>query len=670
LKTESRRCNRGNEEPVLLGLDADKGNPQQARLIDTVDAFVSQLRWPGSQASRLTVLDSHFALGQRFLAAWLSWQSQAEPHAHLDFIALEAAPLKCDDLAALQAGLPYPQWAPLAKQLQAQWPILTSNLHLLTFEQGRVRLLLALGPAQACLRELTASVNTFVIDADFDARGCKALARLAAPSAALLVAHNSAKAAPLQAALRSAGFVVQSAQVGEAPFTLGRYQPSFIPGLAPGRVQAHRAAWGHAQQHAVIVGAGLAGCATALALSRQGWRCTVIDRHSGPAQATSGNAAGLFHGVVHGHDGTHARWGRAAALYAARWIQDALSEQAAPAGGHGMGEMRGLLRLQLEGQTVRTMRATLAQLGLPEGYVQALEASQASRLSGLSLAHAAWFYPQGGWIQPGPLCQHWLEASQAVFLGNTPVESIAQEAGLWQAMDSQGKTIAQAPVLVLANAHDALPLLHPWMQSADWTVEAVRGQISQLPLVIADALGLRAPQLPLAGAGYLLPRTAQGLLFGATSQRGDTDASVRATDHHVNLSQLEKLYGQALPAALWSLPQWQGRTGWRCMTKDRLPIVGAVPDPDMINARTHQPRLIPRIPGLHVCMGLGSRGITWAPLLAEVVASSITGAAMPLECSLLDALDPARFGARAVRQLSEAPDSSACPVSAASAEPS
>jgi tRNA 5-methylaminomethyl-2-thiouridine biosynthesis bifunctional protein len=47
---------------------------------------------------------------------------------------------------------------------------------------------------------------------------------------------------------------------------------------------------------------------------------------------------------------------------------------------------------------------------------------------------------------------------------------------------------------------------------------------------------------------------------------------------------------------------------------------------------------------------LGSRGIAWSALGAQVLSSCISGAPVPLEASLLDAIDPARFQARAARR--------------------
>jgi tRNA 5-methylaminomethyl-2-thiouridine biosynthesis bifunctional protein len=62
--------------------------------------------------------------------------------------------------------------------------------------------------------------------------------------------------------------------------------------------------------------------------------------------------------------------------------------------------------------------------------------------------------------------------------------------------------------------------------------------------------------------------------------------------------------------------------------------------------RADQVRLLPRLPGLALCLGLGSRGIGWAALLGRVVAARLEGAPVPLEADLLDALDPARFRVR------------------------
>ena len=59
---------------------------------------------------------------------------------------------------------------------------------------------------------------------------------------------------------------------------------------------------------------------------------------------------------------------------------------------------------------------------------------------------------------------------------------------------------------------------------------------------------------------------------------------------------------------------------------------------------------LPRQPGLWCAQGYGARGITWAALMAELLASRLEGAPLPLERDLVDALDPGRFLLRGARR--------------------
>ena len=56
-----------------------------------------------------------------------------------------------------------------------------------------------------------------------------------------------------------------------------------------------------------------------------------------------------------------------------------------------------------------------------------------------------------------------------------------------------------------------------------------------------------------------------------------------------------------------------------------------------------------RLPGLAVCAGMGSRGLTLAALLAETLVAQIEGTPLPIETDLADALDPARVALRRLR---------------------
>ncbi len=536
---------------------------------------------------------------------------------------------------------------PLAEALAAQWPACTRNLHRLGFDGARVHLLLAVGEASGLLAELRACVDDFRVDeltlsghAQRDLRWlCKGLARLAAADAQLSAPP------PLQAlrpALASAGFVLDATpgpkagaapgpKAGAAPGAIhARYRPAFTPrqrGDAPQHATA-------VEPHALIVGAGLAGCAAAAALAEQGWRSTLIDGAAAPAAQASGNPAGLFHGSVNPQDGTHARFNRAAALQARRTVQHALDA------GLAQGSAQGLLRVDTRGKTLAQMQAELSLLQLPPDYVQALDAAQASALGALPLAHAAWFFPGGGWVQPAALARTSLHRAGAAaeFRGRLRVASLRRAGAHWQLLDDAGGVIAAASTVVLANACDALRLLH----TAHWPVHAVRGQISLCPPAL-----LRLPRIPVAGDGYVLPSVGGQAVFGASSQHDDDDAAVRDADHAFNLQRLARLAPQPLPAPA----QLQGRVGWRCVAHDRLPLVGAVPDESAAaGLRLDRLDAVPRRPGLYLLGALGSRGITWSELAAQLLAAQITGAPLPLEAALVNALDPARFVLRAQRR--------------------
>jgi tRNA 5-methylaminomethyl-2-thiouridine biosynthesis bifunctional protein len=65
--------------------------------------------------------------------------------------------------------------------------------------------------------------------------------------------------------------------------------------------------------------------------------------------------------------------------------------------------------------------------------------------------------------------------------------------------------------------------------------------------------------------------------------------------------------------------------------------------------RKDQARTVAREPGLCVLGALGSRGLTWAALLAQVLVAWVEGLPMPVEADLLDAVDPTRWQVRAFR---------------------
>ena len=202
-------------------------------------------RWQGRE--RFVVLETGFGLGNNFLATWDAWRRSEQRCRQLHFISIEQRPLTRDDLRAVQRDA---SLADLASRLADAWPPLTPNLHRLSFDDGRVELLLALGDVAAWLPELVAQVDAFYLDGFapaknpqmWQARIYKAMARLAAPGA---TAATWTAARSVRDGLVSAGFDVTraSGRGGKRDITLATYTPALYSIANPRRRRQRRATW-------------------------------------------------------------------------------------------------------------------------------------------------------------------------------------------------------------------------------------------------------------------------------------------------------------------------------------------------------------------------------------------------------------------------------------------
>jgi tRNA 5-methylaminomethyl-2-thiouridine biosynthesis bifunctional protein len=86
-----------------------------------------------------------------------------------------------------------------------------------------------------------------------------------------------------------------------------------------------------------------------------------------------------------------------------------------------------------------------------------------------------------------------------------------------------------------------------------------------------------------------------------------------------------------------------------------MPLIGRPPDAGALRARpsprsVRRAQELPRLEGLYGAFGYASRGLTWAALGGELIASQMEGEPLPIEGDLADAVDPARFALRRARR--------------------
>ncbi len=596
---------------------ASQGGPAQARHVFLGGNDLPQ-RWQGRE--RFVILETGFGLGLNFLATWQAWRQDPQGCRRLHFLSFEKHPLTAHDLALAQRA--WPEFAELAAALQAQWPPLTPGIHRRHFAGGRVVLTLVFGDATTQLRAVDAAVDAFFLDGFSPAKNpelwtpalCQALARLAAPGATLA---TWSVAGQLRQALVDAEF-----DVDKHPGFAGKRQ------MLRGRFRSRRPDRHPlpAERRAVIIGAGIAGCASAYALARAGWQVTVLEAGPGPAGGASSNLAGVLRPLPSADDNRLSRLTRAGYLATRALLQALPDARWSPCG---------VFHLGRDTAHENQQKKAVDRLAWPSELLRYVSQDEASALIGHPVAHGDWFFPQGGWVQPPALCRAALAAfpERIVFRAQCAVDRIERTEDGWRLVAANGDELASAPVVVLA-AGAAAPR---FAQFAGIPQKAARGQVSHLP---GGGHGLRHV---VCKHGYAMPEIDGKRLIGATLQVGDDDPQPRDADHAENLERLQR----SLPglAAGLTPAMLQGRVAFRPMSPDRLPIVGALPDLAALASSRSQPRLaaLPRWPGLWCMQGFGARGIVWSALMAELLVSRMEGAPLPIENDLADAVDPGRF---------------------------
>ncbi len=588
-------------------------------------------RW--ANADCFSIVETGFGLGLNFLATWDTWRQDAQRCERLHFVSIERHPFAVGDLAVLHARTA--EFAAPSAGLRAAWPALVPGMHRLHFDDGRVTLTLVFADVTEALRQLRLRADAFYLDGFAPERNpdmwsvptMKALARLAKPNATMA---TWSVARPVRDALAAAGFVVDKRPGfgGKRDMLIGRFAPRWSTS-APRTSQPSTT-----ERRAIVVGAGLAGAAIASRLAARGWSIDLIERAHAAATAASGLRAGVFQPHISRDDCLLSRLTRSGFLYAqAQWPASFDPDAPAP------WRRCGVLQLADGSANEARVADTAALLGYPQDYAQYVTRDAASTIAGRAVALGGWWFPHAGWVPPGAIVQCQLAAAGAHVTLHLAREITALERAdeYWRVRDASGATVAEAPVVVLANASDAARLVDLGVPS----LRNVRGQQSFLP-----APPFSAPRVVIGGDGYVLPEHGGIAVCGATYDLDQTNTNVDAASHALNLSRVEHM----LPGSTAQIERSRldGGAGVRCIATDRMPMLGAMVD--VAVARASAAALtgahckdLPRHGGLYGAFAFASRGLAWTLLAAELLASQIHGEPLPVERALVDAVDPGRF---------------------------
>lgn len=609
-----------------------------------------EVRFPEHPHPLFVVAESGFGTGLNFLTLWQAFDQfrEAHPQARLQrlhFISFEKFPLTRADLAL--AHQHWPELAPWAEQLQAQWPMPLPGCHRLLLDEGRVTLDLWFGDINELTSQLDDSLNQKVdawfLDGFAPAKNpdmwtqnlFNAMARLARPGGTL-------------ATFTSAGFVRRGLQ--EAGFTMqkrkgfGRKREMLCGVMEQTLPLPCSAPWfnrtGSSKREAAIIGGGIASALLSLALLRRGWQVTLYCADEAPALGASGNRQGALYPLLSKHDEALNRFFSNAFTFARRFY-----DQLPVKFDH---DWCGVTQLGWDEKSQHKI-AQMLSMDFPAELAVAVEANAVEQITGVATNCSGITYPQGGWLCPAELTRNVLELAQQQGLQiyyQYQLQNLSRKDDCWL-LNFAGDQQATHSVVVLANGHQ----ISRFSQTSTLPVYSVAGQVSHIPTTPE----LAELKQVLCYDGYLTPQNPanQHHCIGASYHRGSEDTAYSEDDQQQNRQRLIDCFPQAQWAKEVDVSDKEARCGVRCATRDHLPMVGNVPDYEAtlveyasLAEQKDEAVSAPVFDDLFMFAALGSRGLCSAPLCAEILAAQMSDEPIPMDASTLAALNPNRLWVR------------------------
>lgn len=558
------------------------------------------------------IAETGFGTGLNFLATCLLWAKTAPKTARLHFISTEKFPLTRDDLTTALSDWQDDDTRAWITALIDAHPVALAGCHRLHIRDD-ITLDLWFGDAYDSFGTLADSLTDTCqkVDAWFlDGFAPSKNSDLWSVELFKQFARLSHSATTL-ATFTAAGFVRRNLQ--EAGFQVNK-----IKGFGHKRemitaqfVSDAINPTSRARKHIAIIGAGISGVMTAIALSRRGHRISLIDK-STPMRAASGNPRALLAPKLSLIEHAHNHLPTVSFLYAQR-IYKNLSKSLQESDTHSapIFEPTGAVDFLLPSQKSAEKRST--QIApYPDALIYQMDDS------GYQTADIATFVPLAGLINTQSIAKLIAHLPNITIIQDT-VDKLEKSDNSINLYLSNGGVQCYDSVVICAGFESEL------LDDTLFKCRKIRGQLSWVtfPQLLAQK-GL--PKTPIKYDGYCAAFDDDGehkFLFGASFVRNSTDTTISLDEHRFNLSKLTT----ALPDIAATLPdvnEFHGKVGIRAQTPDYHPLVGQIDTQ------------------LFTLYGMGSKGFSFAPLCAEILADLMDGTILPIDQVLLDKLNPKR----------------------------
>jgi len=390
---------------------------------------------------------------------------------------------------------------------------------------------------------------------------------------------------------------------------------------------------------AIIIGAGLAGCAAARELALRGYHCRLYDRNPSVACETSAVPAAVVRPVLSGEE-THELYFNLAFNKCVKELE--------------LLNRCGVLDISPRDHDKLASRLSSSTTSFNYKYV---DAEAASQIANIKVDTDGWFIKDAGWINPADVCNRWINHAN-INPQQANIYSIRRNASNWQLLDDLQNIIDEAPLLIIANAQHA----NHFAALADLPLIPVAGQLDQFKTT-------QTLHTVLCHKGYAVPAGSNRAWCGTTHHRTRQTTLDRHTnpdsansesansDRQANQHTADQLCPGLIATNELDFSNDQRFYGVRSATPDRLPLIGPIPDSTKYQTLyrdikhgwpAHRYPDPVYLPGIYSVLGFGSRGATQALFAAELLADIISG--QPDRYSLYQRIHPARFIMRRLRR--------------------
>jgi len=405
-----------------------------------------------------------------------------------------------------------------------------------------------------------------------------------------------------------------------------------------------------------VVGSGLAAATACLALVKRGISTTLYFDGDTLASGASGNPQGGFYPQLHSEASIASRIQAHSFLYA-RQAYDHTVEHAKVCGLADVAhDFCGVIQLSFNDKVAERQNKLATADVWPEALIKPVNSKEVSDIANLALPYSGLYIGLGGWLSPPQLVTAMIEEAlqsgkltlkpNHTYVSHEAVETTKQQVQIRFNLDSvESEEVITADHLILALGAGAV-------NASDFdslSLRPVRGQVEAIP----TQMPIEQLNTVLCHKGYMTPVFEGRHALGSTYVKNDLSTDVRGDETEMNLATHEQaLANTDIVQALQH--DGKARAATRLGSPDHQPVVGALHNFDSLKELytmlgvgkplTSAPVLPSSVVSTLTC--LGSRGLTTAPLMAEVLVSSLCNEPLPLSNDLLNAVNTSRFMTR------------------------